>query len=72
MPGHQVNFVRFQDTGTTRPTKKGGLIACHEDGVVIKEVKRGLDLDILDLLQAVAKGDNCSCQQGQGRYPAKQ
>jgi hypothetical protein len=47
-------------------------MARHKDGVVIKEVERGLDLDILDLLQAVAKGDNCSCRQGQGRYPAKQ
>jgi hypothetical protein len=36
-------------------------MACHKDGVVIKEVERGLDLDILDLLQAVTKGDNCSC-----------
>jgi hypothetical protein len=47
-------------------------MARHEDGVVIKEVERGLDLDILDLLQAVAKGDDCGCRQGQGRYPAKQ
>jgi hypothetical protein len=36
-------------------------MARYKDGVVIKEVKRGLDLDILDLLQAVAKGDNYSC-----------
>jgi hypothetical protein len=72
MLGHQVNFVCFQDTGTARPTKKGGLLARHEDGVVIKEVERGLDLDILDLLQAVAKGDDCSCWQGQGRCSAKQ
>jgi hypothetical protein len=47
-------------------------MAHHKDGVVIKEVERGLDPDILDLLQAVVKGDNCSCRQGQGRYPAKQ
>jgi hypothetical protein len=47
-------------------------MARHEDGVVIKEVERGLDLDILDLLQAVVKGDDCGCWQGQGRYPAKQ
>jgi hypothetical protein len=36
-------------------------MACYKDRVVIKEVKRGLNLDILDLLQAVVKGDNCSC-----------
>jgi hypothetical protein len=50
MLGHQVNFVRFQDTGTTRLTEKRGLMACYKDRVVIKEVERGLDLDILDLL----------------------
>jgi hypothetical protein len=70
MPGHQVNFIRFQDTGTARPTERGGLLARQENGVIVEEVERGLDLDVLDLLQSVAKGDDCGCRQEQGRYIA--
>jgi hypothetical protein len=70
MPGHQVNFIHFQDTGTARLTKRGGLLARQENSVIVEEVERGLDLDVLDLLQSVAKGDNCDYQQEQGRYIA--
>jgi hypothetical protein len=50
MPKHQVNFVRFQDTGMARPIEKGGLLNRQEDGAVIEEVERGLNLDVLELL----------------------
>jgi transposase InsO family protein len=67
MPGHQVNFIRFQDTGMARPIEKGGLLNRQEDGAVIEEVERGLDPDVLELLQAVAKRDDCGCRPRQNR-----
>jgi hypothetical protein len=50
-----------------RPIEKGGLLNRQEDGAVIEEVERGLDPDVLELLQAVAKGDDCGCRPRQNR-----
>jgi hypothetical protein len=43
MPDHIVNFVKFLDTGTTDRVEQGGLLTKVDDGVVVEEIKRGVD-----------------------------
>jgi hypothetical protein len=58
MPDHIVNFARFQDTGTTDRVERGGLLTKVDDGVVIEEIERRMDRGILELLAAVARGED--------------
>jgi hypothetical protein len=58
MPDYIVNFARFQDTGTTNRVEQGGLLTKVDDGVVIEEIERRMDRGILELLAAVARGED--------------
>jgi hypothetical protein len=67
MPDYIVNFARFQDTGTTNRVEQGGLLTKVNNRVVIKEIKRRIDQGILELLAAVARGEDHNHQkQDQG------
>jgi hypothetical protein len=64
MPDHIVNFVRFLDTGTTNRIEQGGLLTKVDDGVVIEEMERGADQGVLEMLAAVARGEDYNHRRG--------